>query len=154
MEEQFLDGISRRSGGTVPMTSTSTSMRCSSFAGLQSRRANLHDPAGAVGHLRAATLNGARSVLRRRRVARQHVPPHDAGADPPDACLLLDEEHPEVLTAVRALPRRQQEVVTLRYWLHLTEAEIATTLKISRGTVKSNAARALDKLEKALGERQ
>jgi RNA polymerase sigma factor (sigma-70 family) len=41
--------------------------------------------------------------------------------------------------------------VVLRYWSGLSEAEIAETLGISRGAVKSNASRALDKLQAALG---
>jgi RNA polymerase sigma factor (sigma-70 family) len=45
------------------------------------------------------------------------------------------------------LPQRQQEVLALRYWSNLTEAEIAQTLGISRGAVKSQASRAIDKLE-------
>ncbi|MFE4646876.1 sigma factor-like helix-turn-helix DNA-binding protein, partial [Streptomyces sp. NPDC056730] len=38
----------------------------------------------------------------------------------------------------------------LRYWSELTEAQIAKTLGLSRGTVKSTASRALDALEKKL----
>jgi len=39
----------------------------------------------------------------------------------------------------------------LRYWMRLSEAEIAETLGISRGTVKSQASRAMDKIESMLG---
>jgi RNA polymerase sigma factor (sigma-70 family) len=41
-------------------------------------------------------------------------------------------------------------VLVLRYWSDLSEAEIADTLGISRGTVKSVASRALDALQKHL----
>jgi RNA polymerase sigma factor (sigma-70 family) len=61
--------------------------------------------------------------------------------------VLLAEEHHTVLRAVRSLPQRQQEILALRYWSNLTEAEIAQTLGISRGAVKSQASRAIDKLE-------
>jgi RNA polymerase sigma factor (sigma-70 family) len=61
--------------------------------------------------------------------------------------VLLAEEHRTVLRAVRSLPQRQQEILALRYWSNLTEAEIAQTLGISRGAVKSQASRAIDKLE-------
>jgi RNA polymerase sigma factor (sigma-70 family) len=64
---------------------------------------------------------------------------------------LLAEEHREVLTAVRSLPARQQEVLLLRYWANLSEVEIAETLGISPGTVKSQASRAMNKLEQILG---
>lgn len=51
---------------------------------------------------------------------------------------------------MRGLPRRQSEVVTLRYYLDLSEAEIAETLGISRGSVKTHASRALAALERTL----
>jgi DNA-directed RNA polymerase specialized sigma24 family protein len=41
-------------------------------------------------------------------------------------------------------------VLVLRYWSNLSEAEIAQTLAISQGTVKSTASRALVALEKAM----
>ena len=41
------------------------------------------------------------------------------------------------------LPDRQREVLVLRYWARLSEAEIAHTLEISTGTVKSTAHHAL-----------
>jgi RNA polymerase sigma factor (sigma-70 family) len=65
--------------------------------------------------------------------------------------VLLAEEHRTVLTAVRRLPRRQREVLVLRYWAGLSEAEIADTLAVSRGTVKTCASRALTKLADLLG---
>ena len=49
----------------------------------------------------------------------------------------------EMLDAVDALPYRQKAVVVLRYWLDLSEAEIAATLGVSAGTVKTSAHRAV-----------
>jgi RNA polymerase sigma factor (sigma-70 family) len=65
------------------------------------------------------------------------------GHPPADTAVLLAEEHQAVIKAVRRLPRRQQEVLVLRYWANLSEAEIAETLGVSRGTVKTCASRAL-----------
>jgi RNA polymerase sigma factor (sigma-70 family) len=48
------------------------------------------------------------------------------------------------------LPARQREVLVLRYWSELSEAEIADALGISRGTVKSTASRGLDALERLM----
>jgi RNA polymerase sigma-70 factor (sigma-E family) len=49
-----------------------------------------------------------------------------------------------------ALPAKQRAVVVLRYWCDLSEEEIAETLGISRGTVKSHTARAMKALRKEL----
>jgi RNA polymerase sigma-70 factor (sigma-E family) len=52
--------------------------------------------------------------------------------------------------ALTALPRRQRAVLVLRYYECLTDKEIAGILKVSRGTVRSQAARALEKLRSRL----
>ncbi|MFJ4875409.1 RNA polymerase sigma factor [Streptomyces sp. NPDC088745] len=109
--------------------------------------AGLQDPAA---YLHTAVLNAARSVLRRRRTARAYTPPHPAAGPPVDEGLLLAEEHRHVLAALAELTRRQREVLVLRYWSELTEAQTAQALGLSRGTVKSTASRALDALEKKL----
>ncbi|KQX57847.1 MULTISPECIES: SigE family RNA polymerase sigma factor [unclassified Streptomyces] len=107
----------------------------------------LDDPGA---YLHTAVVNAARSVLRRRRTARAYIPPHPGVGAPVDEGLLLAEEHRHVLDALAQLTRRQREVLVLRYWSELTEAQIARTLGLSCGTVKSTASRALDALEKKL----
>lgn len=104
----------------------------------------------AVGYLRTAVVNRSRSALRRRRTARAYVAPHDATPPGPDDRYLLADEHREVLSALDQLAPRQREVLVLRYWSELSEAEIAEALGISRGAVKSTASRAIDALEKIL----
>ncbi|GAA3771409.1 SigE family RNA polymerase sigma factor [Micromonospora maritima] len=52
----------------------------------------------------------------------------------------------ELWPAVAALPPRQRAVLVLRYYEHRSDDEIAELLGVSRGTVRSQAARALDKL--------
>ena len=101
------------------------------------------------GYLHAAVVNTARSVLRRRKTVRA-APPRVEYSAATDERLLLAEEHREVLDALRRLPRRQREVLVLRYWSELTETQIADALSISRGTVKSTASRALVALEQQL----
>jgi RNA polymerase sigma factor (sigma-70 family) len=95
-------------------------------------------------------VNGARDKLRRRRTARAYVPPHEVPRDATTETALLAEEHREVLAALSQLAPRQREVLVLRYWSGSTEAEIAETLGISRGAVKSTASRALDALAKIM----
>jgi RNA polymerase sigma-70 factor (sigma-E family) len=123
------------------------------FAALHRRWRNLSGDDAAIGYLRASVVNGARSVLRRRRTVRRHPQPSEesltvAAADSP---LLLAEEHREVLAALRRLPPRQREVIVLRYWADLGEAQIAQTLGISLGSVKSSASRGRDAIAAILG---
>ena len=55
-----------------------------------------------------------------------------------------------VAAALALLPRRQRECVVLRYWLDLPEREIADTLGIAAGSVKSHLHRGLAALETSL----
>ncbi|MFI9802927.1 RNA polymerase sigma factor [Streptomyces sp. NPDC052301] len=111
------------------------------------RLGSLDDPEA---YLRTSVLNAARSVLRRRRTVRAHIPEPEQHAPAPEEDVLLHEDHREVLAALRTLTPRQREVLVLRYWSHLSEAEIAATLRLSRGAVKSTASRALDALGRRL----
>lgn len=58
----------------------------------------------------------------------------------------------ELDEVLRALPAKQRAVVVLRYWCDLGEQEIAETLGISRGTVKSHTARAMAALREHMKE--
>jgi RNA polymerase sigma-70 factor (sigma-E family) len=104
-------------------------------------------------YLRATVLNLSRSRMRRRLVARRRVEPVTPPATSPEEHVVLLADQQEVLDAVRALPRRQRECIVLRYYLDLSEAEIASTLGISAGSVKSHSHRGLAALEKRLEER-
>lgn len=122
------------------------------FIGLHRNQERLRDPQAALGYLQTAVVNGCRSTLRRRQTARRHERTFRlVDEDAPDSEVLLADEHRRVLAAVRSLPAGQQEVLVLRYWSSLSEAEIAAALGISRGAVKSQASRAIDKLEAILG---
>ncbi len=56
-------------------------------------------------------------------------------------------------SALTGLPRRQRQVVVLRYWSGLSVAETAADLRISEGTVKSCTSRALARLQELLTDR-
>ncbi|MDN5748385.1 MAG: SigE family RNA polymerase sigma factor [Pseudonocardia sp.] len=120
------------------------------FAGLHRHWTGLRDEAAAVGYLRTAVVNGSRSVLRRRRTAREYVPPHQVNARSAESLAMLSAEHQAVVDALATLPPRQREVLVLRYYGGLSEAEIAEATGISRGTVKSTASRALDAVSHVL----
>ncbi len=120
------------------------------FAALARRTDAIKDPSKALAYLRVSVVNTARSALRRRRTARAYAPPHGTAPPTPEDSAVLAEEHREVIVALQTLAPRQREVLVLRYWSNLSEAEIARTLGISQGTVKSTASRALVALEKAM----
>ena len=63
---------------------------------------------------------------------------------------MLAETSSEVMGALRRLPQRQREVLVLRYYLDLSEAQIAHTLGVSRGAVKSHASRGMSALRLSL----
>lgn len=88
-----------------------------------------------------------RAVRRRSRleVPTAQPPEHADPADP-----LTDHDRRDaVLAALRMLPAAQRVVLVLRYWEGLSEAEIATALGCSPGTVKSRASRAVDLLRRS-----
>ena len=92
-------------------------------------------------YLRTSVVNRSRSVLRRVRVATQH-PPYAPLSEPgADDAVLRGVRRRAVVDALGQLPRRQREVLALRYYLDLSEKEIAATLGISTGAVKSHASR-------------
>jgi RNA polymerase sigma-70 factor (sigma-E family) len=114
-------------------------------------------PESPLPYVRAAVLNGCRSVQRRRVTARRVAIIHRASQQhetlaSAESEVILSEDRRQVLTALARLPRRRREVLVLRYYLGLSEAEIAAVLGISPGTVKSTAARALAALARDLGE--
>jgi RNA polymerase sigma factor (sigma-70 family) len=59
-------------------------------------------------------------------------------------------ERSAVIAALHSLPCRQREAIVLRYYADLSEAEIAATMGISRGSVKSHTARAMAALKSTL----
>lgn len=101
-------------------------------------------------YLRTSVVNTSRSVLRRRRTVRAHIPEREGHAPSAEEPVLLREEHGEVIAALHRLTRRQREVLVLRYWSHLSEAQITDTLGLSCGAVKSTASRALVALRRQL----
>ena len=113
------------------------------FVELHRRWARLDDPDRAPAYLRQSVVNRSRSALRHRGVVQRHLARQHRvdDAPPADEPVLADSRRRTVLDALQQLPRRQREVLALRYYLDLSEAEIAETLGVSRGAVKSHASR-------------
>jgi RNA polymerase sigma-70 factor (sigma-E family) len=105
-------------------------------------------------YLRSMVMNGARSKLRRRQVVRRHPPTPEPHGEPADASVVLHEDQQEVIDALRSLPVRQRECLVLRYYGGCSEAEIAETLGIARGTVKSSISRAMATMSERLEGRR
>jgi RNA polymerase sigma factor (sigma-70 family) len=103
-------------------------------------------------YLRAAVINRSRSVLRARRRALLRNVHHEPPVPSAESAALAGEDRRAVLAAVTRLPRRAREVLVLRYYLGLTDREIAATLKVSRSAVTSTASRALAALAHELQE--
>ncbi len=108
------------------------------------------EPGKEVAYLRVAVLNNSRSALRKRRVRRDKQPPAPLPAPGPESDALTHIEDHNMLRLLRGLPQRQADVLILRYYLDLSEAEIAATLDMAPGTVKSHAHRGLARLSALL----
>jgi len=104
------------------------------FAALYVRYRVVANP---VAYLRVCVLNGGRKVLRRRRLVRQQPAITTENGE-------LVFNH--VIDSVRRLPTKQRNVVVLRYEMQLSDQEIAETLGVPVGTVKSTLHRALARL--------
>lgn len=115
------------------------------FLALHRRWFALRDTQAALEYLRVAVLNGGRSQLRRRQRV-SWSPLRERWSSPAPSAETAVTEHEETTELIRqltALPRRQKQVLVLRYYLDQTEAEIASTLEISTGSVKQHTSRAL-----------
>jgi RNA polymerase sigma-70 factor (sigma-E family) len=133
-------------------TSSAEDVVQDAFTALHRRWTALSTPAAAAGYLRVSVVNGARSVLRKRRITRrsQHLI-DDVPTDSADAPALLLADHQLVRAALARLPDRQREVLTLRYVAELSDLEIAAATGLSHGGVRSAASRGLAALRQELG---
>ncbi len=109
------------------------------FAGLHANAAEVDDP---VGYLQRSVVNRSVSVIRRRKVAHRHPAPVGRPT--------IDPEIDETWNLVAELPVRERAAVVLRYWLDLSERDIADHLGWPAGTVKSTLHRALKRLRRQL----
>jgi RNA polymerase sigma-70 factor (sigma-E family) len=118
-----------------------------SFVQLHAAWRGVADSDRALSHLRRQVVQRCRSVLRRRVVADKPAPPtapgHPAAVPEPISRLERSAE----VAALRALPPRQREVLVLRYYADLSEAQIASAMGISKAAVKNHTARAMSSLQ-------
>ena len=114
---------------------------------LRLRRAlhRIEQPDRPVAYLRSIVLNLARDHNRRGLVSLRHRPPTDEVA-----VLVMKGEQRQVIEALGALPRRQRDCLTLRYYVDLTIPGIAETLGVSVNSVKTHLRRGMATLETRL----
>lgn len=112
----------------------------------------IKDPDKTPAYLRSIVLNLARDHNRRGLVSLRHHLPFDDSHDSIADELDVREDQRRVLEALRDLPRRQRDCLVLRYYDELGIDEIATTLDVSRNSVKTHLQRGLAALERRLGE--
>ncbi|MEO7449356.1 MAG: SigE family RNA polymerase sigma factor [Humibacillus sp.] len=120
--------------------------------------ASIRDGGRIVGYLQTAVVNGCRSAQRHTIVVDRQNAREAAAADAPgrdsqgsaETQVLHSAERDAVMDALRTLPTRQREVLVLRYYSHLSEAQIAHALDISPGAVKTHAHRGLMALRRTI----
>jgi RNA polymerase sigma-70 factor (sigma-E family) len=106
------------------------------------------DPGAAPAYARVVLANTATSWFRRRswRNERPTETLPEPGVEPDPST------RPALVDALRTLAPRQRAVVVLRYYDDLSVREVARTLGIAEGTVKSQTSDALTRLRAILGE--
>jgi RNA polymerase sigma-70 factor (ECF subfamily) len=100
----------------------------------------------AAAYLRSIVINLARDHNRRGLVSLRHRPSALPDAPSAEEDAHAKAERQEVIDALRSLPRRQRDCVTLRYYLDLSIPDIAETLGLSNNTVKTHLQRGLTSL--------
>ena len=108
-----------------------------------------HDKA--VAYLRSIVLNLARDHNRRGLLSLRHRLPDERRAVSTEDQVELDEGQREVVEALKRLPARQRDCLVLRYYLELSNPEIAETLGVSVNSVKTHLRRGMEMLERRLG---
>lgn len=105
-------------------------------------------------YVRRAVVNQCRGRLRRRRTADAHRPEVGADVESAERGAERAASAAAVLGRIEALPRRQRECVVLRFYADLTVPEIARTLEVAEGSVKSHLHRALSTLAEQLEDQR
>ena len=113
------------------------------FIAIHQRRDQFDQPRDAVGYLRTSVVNRCRSAHRHRAVVNRYRPDPTPGPATPEQLVTSQDDSERLLAALDQLSGRQREVVIMRYYSDASEAEIAESLGISRGAVKSHAHRAI-----------
>ena len=124
------------------------------FIRVHAARNRVREPDKLLAYLRQTVVNLSRSTLRRRLLGLKLLPkpmPDMASAEE-GAYAQLEKD--ALIQALRGLQRRQREVLVLRYFSDMTEAQVATALGLSIGSVKAYGSRGIDALRVRLEEQR
>ena len=122
-------------------TGTAEEVVQDSFIAMHAAWRRLRDADKALHYLRRSVVNRSRSVLRHRVVIDKHLPKGEPDMPSAEQSAITLIERSAVVAALLTLPGRQREALVLKYYLDLSEEEVAAAMKISRGAVKSHTAR-------------
>jgi RNA polymerase sigma-70 factor (sigma-E family) len=112
-----------------------------SFIAVHAAWRGLRDVDKAVRYLRRSVLNRSRSVLRHRAVVDRYMPKQEPEMPSAEQAAMTRLEHSAVISALRSLPDRQREALVLKFYLDLSEEQVAAAMKVSTGAVKSHISR-------------
>ncbi|WRZ58018.1 SigE family RNA polymerase sigma factor [Streptomyces sp. NBC_01294] len=120
------------------------------FIRVHSARNRVRDREKTLAYLRQTVVNLSRSALRRRILGLKLLskPMPDMASAEEGAYDQLERD--DLIKAMRGLQRRQREVLVLRYFADMTEAQVAETLGISLGSVKAYGSRGIAALRVAM----
>ncbi|MFF4404885.1 SigE family RNA polymerase sigma factor [Streptomyces sp. NPDC001262] len=120
------------------------------FIRVHSARNRVRDPEKTLAYLRQTVVNLSRSALRRRILGLKLLskPMPDMASAEEGAYEQLERD--QLIKAMRGLQRRQREVLVLRYFADMTEAQVAETLGLSLGSVKAYGSRGIAALRVAM----
>lgn len=108
----------------------------------------------AEAYLRSVVRNLTRMRIRHLQVARRHVDEPVGFDSSAESRALLKDDQRALIAQLGRLPVRQREALVLRYWLGLSEKEIAEEMGISAGSVKTHTSRGLAALTCAMEARR
>ena len=122
------------------------------FIRLHKSAHRIQSPVKAAPYLRSIVINLARDHNRRGLMSLRHQEAAPAGTSPeaPEDRLLLNEEQMLLLDEVRGLSPRQRDCILLRFYLELSEREIADAMSISPNSVKTHCRRGLASLRETI----
>ena len=121
-----------------------------SFVAMHSASRRLRDSDKALSYLRQSVVNRSRSVLRHRVVVDRNAPKPAPDMPSAEQGALSLLERSAVIAALRTLPLRQREALVLKFYADLSEAQIAASMGISQGAVKSHTARGMASMRAVL----